>query len=141
MFCCNTGTPGKHNLPLTCSVLLSGNYVIVLWWKIKNCFYINSACWAYIYFFCEHNTIVNLWKWSITEVQWASKSTMGTLRKRLEILSILEKVAKELKLAKVVVLCSCYWLSWWPFDIAFRRSQTLLQCSMTVDPSLLQVLS
>ena len=45
---------------------------------------------------------------------------------------LLEEVAKELKLVKVVDT-SRYWRSQWPFDVAFRQSHTLLRRSMTVD--------
>ena len=39
-----------------------------------------------------------------------------------------------------VVVTSRYWRSWWLFDEAFRRSQTLLQWSMTVDQLLFKAL-
>ena len=45
---------------------------------------------------------------------------------------VLEKVVKELKLLKVIVT-SRYWRSWWPFNKAFRWSQTLLRWSVTID--------
>ena len=39
-----------------------------------------------------------------------------------------------------VVVTSRYWRSWWLFDEAFRRSQTLLQWSITVDQLLFKAL-
>ena len=53
---------------------------------------------------------------------------------------ILKEVAIVFLLLLRVVVVSRYWRSWWPFDEAFCRSQTLLQRSMTVGQPLFQAL-
>ena len=53
---------------------------------------------------------------------------------------LLEEVAKELKLVKVVDT-SRYWRSQWPFDVAFRQSHTLLTLFETQPDVYLPLLS